>query len=90
MHTGMCVQRDVTGMAPVCVRKWELVCGCGLKQGLGHPLCHPPPDPGSRAGPFLCWTGRVMGPSWDPSGMWDVVFLHLSALLLDPDQASSS
>lgn len=51
VHTGMCVQRDVTGMAPVCVWKWELVCGCGLKQGLGCPV------PMSRgwAFPLLGW-----------------------------------
>lgn len=73
MHTGMCVQRDVTGMAPVCVRKRQLVCGCGLKQELGCPM--------------LAWD--VSGLSWGPSRMWGIALLHLSAPLLDPGQASA-
>lgn len=73
MHTGMCVQRDVTGMAPVCVRKRQLVCGCGLKQELGCPM--------------LAWD--VTGLSWGPSRMWGIALLHLSAPLLDPGQASA-
>lgn len=74
VHTGMCVQRDVTGMAPACVWKWELVCGCGLKQGLGCPV----PCPG--AGPFLCWAGEWDGAELGHSSTWGA-FPHLSAPL---------
>lgn len=37
MHTGMCVQRDVTEWHR-CVQGWVLVCGYGLKWGWVSPV----------------------------------------------------